>query len=482
MAKLLWPITILLLLIFLHLSSLVLQQCTVGRDAGFFLRTAEDISKGFTLYKEMWCQYTPLALYTYAAVQLPFSKVQDVTLFFLTNISLILLNGLLLYRLLGQVTDRREVKFLGVALYCVNVFACGGFRITLEPFVTVFALIALVIVTKKELSLYQCALVGLLAACSFLSKQYGLAVLPPLLFCLYLRSRDGRDFCRKALAFFAAYACAIGFFLYYFLIIRGTEFTWLVTCLSGKGAYCAGYPPERGYFFQMMVYFFSMHLYLILLPLAFWKWPKLRQNFLYVALLFILCLGVSLLIRQYGHYYILLLPFLTLLSMAMLDRALYSKGPISLAIILLTLISVAPTIIFSVKLVDLATREKARDQQLKRARVISRAIPQGTKTVLFGDPGHHLLCNFDSWDRRGAGHPFMCSHSPETVAIALGKAGAVIVELNEESEVAPLKDLAKERGKTLKALLVSFHFKAVATDGKDLTVYLKSLRDETSQP
>src|SRR5688572_24277364 len=101
---------VLLVLLTAFLYGHALIYADVNLDAGYYLGLAQQVANGKLLYKELLNNYTPLAIYYFAAVMAIFGDGYPVILFSLFLV--LFLSAFLLYLCLNRITRNRILSLV----------------------------------------------------------------------------------------------------------------------------------------------------------------------------------------------------------------------------------------------------------------------------------------------------------------------------------------------------------------------------------
>ena len=278
-------------------------------DAGRFHEMARMIINGFEPYVSYIDPKPPLLFFTVAAMD-TISPAGSLDILFMTIINIAC--ALLIWKIGWEDYGCLAGYTAGLLFLITSVF-CEGYFLFSEQFAVLFILLALIMARRSDYGMAG-LLLGL--ACGF--KQYALLAAIPLLY--LMRAEGERRYYRFllpligiTLAMFAALYFAYGTevgnsAVYYTFLIAPGYYTGNVTTF-------ATYVPETPIAYAANVLFsFAIVVPILLFALASATHKGFRTHRETVLGLFVLVLFSTLLIRQYLHYWILLMPFLTLLA------------------------------------------------------------------------------------------------------------------------------------------------------------------------
>lgn len=146
-------------------------------DSSYFICSAQLVAHGKIPYVDFVFGYSPLWLYIVAALKLLFRIPDGCYVFYLSLHYLFVIgSAFLLYKILMEWKINKNKALIGVGLYFIMSYWLQGNLVLLEMPSVFFGLWSTLLVLRaKKTPMYLLA--GLLCACSFLCKQYGLGFL-----------------------------------------------------------------------------------------------------------------------------------------------------------------------------------------------------------------------------------------------------------------------------------------------------------------
>ena len=171
-------------------------------DCSIMLCEMARLAEGWVPYTEMHLNYPPLWFYLMAALKLLLGVPLDCYAFYLT-IHYLFIAGLCaaIYKCVRLYTARRWLPWAAVAFCLYMGFWYRGFFIMFEPLSVLFGMWAVYLTLSPSFGSkpWRFVLVGLLASCAFLVKQFGagFVLLIALYLLLTLRSGSRRDMLLK---------------------------------------------------------------------------------------------------------------------------------------------------------------------------------------------------------------------------------------------------------------------------------------------
>jgi hypothetical protein len=280
-----------------------------GVDADRFHEMARLIINGFTPYVSFVDPKPPLLFFVVALMDLPGAGLLDLPVITSVNI----LCALLIFAI-----GNRDYGFLSGfsagALYLVVAAFTQGYFLFSEQFAILFVLLAFICARNDR---YILAGIGLGLACGF--KQYAVLALIPLLYLMY--ASGNRQYHRLLIP--AGAACLAAFGLVWLIYGNIATLSALYWTFGIAPAYTTGSAIALIPSYQTSNLFaYSVALIssiFVVIPVLMFaltsvarrglRTPSERALFLFAAVFF-----VTIFIRQYLHYWLLILPFLVLLA------------------------------------------------------------------------------------------------------------------------------------------------------------------------
>jgi hypothetical protein len=293
----------------------------------------------------------------------------------------------------------------GAALLCLLVaYSYEGVYIELEPPMVFLALAALPLCFFAGESKGMLVLSGAAAACAFLTKQYGLAALPPLLLFVLLRGSTWRMRVAGAAAIGVGFAAAFVVFFGFHAAVLGVMPGAMTEVWFGKG-----YPSwglERALRFAAR-YIWPQQTYVILFPLLLLDRRLRRDPRVAAVLLAFVLFAAPLYVRTYGHYFLSVIPFLVLLGAFVVGRGLQWArfAPI---VVVVALSSVFFTSQQAYRTYRHFEVHWDRAAQVNAAAAVNEVVPRGSPALVLPSPHQWLtyLCDFASPAPKLLGYSF----------------------------------------------------------------------------
>jgi hypothetical protein len=278
-------------------------------DAGRFHQMAWMIINGFQPYVSYIDPKPPLLFFTIALMDIisPAGSL-DILLMTIINVTC----AILIWKI-GWEDYGCLAGYTAGLLYLITSVFCEGYFLFSEQFTVLFLLLALIMVRQEH---YAGA--GLLLGLASGFKQYALLAIIPLLY--LMRAQGDRRYHRFLLPMFLILG---GMFAVLFLVYGGgvagsaLYYTFFIApdYLTGNVTTFSTYVPETPVAYAANILF---SIAIVIPTLIFSLASAANRGFRTpneTALgLFVLVLFSTLLIRQYLHYWILLMPFLALIA------------------------------------------------------------------------------------------------------------------------------------------------------------------------
>lgn len=281
-----------------------------GTDAERFHQMARMIINGFTPYVSFIDPKPPLLFFVVAAMDL----VEPPGLLDLPVITAINITCALLVFYIGNKDYGYISGFAAGSLFLVVAAFTQGYFLFSEQFAILFLLLAF-IATRKSQYVYAGICIGL----AFGFKQYAILGLIPLLY--LMRAQGDHRYHHMILPALIIGFSSFGMLLIFYggnTMMNALHWTFGVAPAYISGQAIAEIPSyQTNNLFSYALYLVSSIV--IVLPVVVFSGASairrgLRSPSEWTILLFIILLSGTLLIRQYLHYWILILPFLVLLA------------------------------------------------------------------------------------------------------------------------------------------------------------------------
>lgn len=417
----------------------------VGADSGFYLAIAKEFYSGAIYFKDIGVNYNPLSIILFG---LPFVIFENpsYSLHLGINISVLLGSAILFYKIIDTwVSSRLEV--LGyTSFFLILCLVLDGKYVLLEPLSVFFQLAALYTYISKNQLIVRIFLTGIFISLSFLSKQYGLFILLPIVIHV-LTSR--KVLIKQIISLGFGFSIPI-VFLYIYLATEGLGFMDFINAIIGRGiAIDKGLGTGAGTtFFSYpidVIYLFFFNSYLFLIPFILFRNRRKvdREVVFYITLVFS---SFSILaFANYWHYYQYIVPYLLILYVLINHKQSYLSnkwGSLSIGFSVFVLITYS---FFSKNTMNITNK------QLKEASLINDIIPVKSHVYLDGlSAAYYYLCDFKSIDLKKIGFNFPGCFYPKTILNSIDESEYLIVK---KEQFDKYKDLINSN--TIDELLIN---------------------------
>lgn len=286
----------------------------ISPDSAYYLTIVERISEGLTPYTDIKVGYTPLVLYLSVFLKKLFSVSINYEFFLTSQLILQLICAYLVYKITDFFIARKDLSFLAGALFVLAAHWNDGNYYLLEIPTLFFGLLAIYITLKQAKNNYIYLLIGFVLALAFLSKQYGLGFLILVIYLILFEDKKGVKFINLGVGF----ALPILFCFWYW----GSDFYNVIFTEYGKSrtvlesietiAYRTSYLAVRMPILIAAFYY---------VPSIFKKAEINTKKGLGLAIYAILGFLLQFYFAKYTHYYLLILPFVSILTFIILAKS-----------------------------------------------------------------------------------------------------------------------------------------------------------------
>lgn len=405
----------------------------VNDDAGFYLRVAEKISQGVPPYSELQLGYTPVAVFLFSLLFRLSQEKETLVLaaFSLQAVAMIAV-AVVFDRFLGTTRLSRSWRVLFASQLVVAMVWLEGGYIVLEPLTVLFMLLAVWFGFRERSNWF---LAGLFGGLAFLTKQYGLSCFLPL---AYLWLGLPKEL-RPRSAVHAVLGVALSAVLVCLPLMLLGDYVlgpWALTPRHGRYLVSDKTPIEFALNRDFVVV-------VLLAVVAFWVVRKgvssqdRSSQLTWVLALALVGSGVSLLIRQFPHYYILPLPFFGVLLAMLVDSE--RSRTVRRGAVLLGFLYASYRAFFFVPV----CLSPVRDEQILRGQEIVRTLGDRRCAMIFDFRELIFLAGLEP-PRGLAGYSFAENFSRDTLLELLPHQDAVIVRRGVDPPL-PLESSRFER-------------------------------------
>ncbi len=321
---------ILLLLLILEVLALLYTGLIVepAPDSNYYIPIARDILDGYVPTFDVKTQYTPFVYYILAGFFLLFGtsyEIAAITIFLFSLSNIFLIFSIFKYRLKFSL----NWSLLFLCIYTFLLFRLTTFYFLLEPFQLFFALTSFILITAKNNNILRIICSGLLMGISIMCKQYsalfaiGIGIW--MFYRLFIKEISFKEFLISIILWFSA------ILIPYFIFVLFTKASLLESLVAfgfiGDGA--TSYAKTQFSFINIGWYekFKVIVLHLIEF-MPFIVYPIYRMidknekntTFLKDGIFIVGLISIAVVyVRQYAHYFQLILPWSIMLWAIMLN-------------------------------------------------------------------------------------------------------------------------------------------------------------------
>jgi hypothetical protein len=378
----------------------------LGKDAGYYLKIAFDLSHGLRYYNEINCNYNPLVLYLFA---LPFKLFGEVPLLLLVTLHYLMYPALgwVFYKTLAIIGAPKTLQYLFPFILIMANLILDGVYIMLEVYVLVFQLCALLFLLGSQNKPYTGQfMAGICLFLAFYAKQYGLFILPSLLYWNVVNSGSTKGFLKLVIYLGLGFIIPLLATFMYFHFKEQTSISVFFWRIIGQSA-VANELPITGIYstfqgrLERIWQFLLKFPFVLLVIVPLWL-RKPRNQFSNLALLLLLGSFSPLLFAYYDHYFQFATTYL-LLTLATFHGVSKWNHFNAVRVICWCFILVSCT-----KFPKILTKRKmAHLNQTYNTPLIEKALPKHTPVFLHGlGTQYQYLAKFNSANAQVLGYKF----------------------------------------------------------------------------
>jgi hypothetical protein len=432
---------------------------------GYYIPIAEKFADGERIYNDIASAYTPIGIYALAICYKIFGG--GINQYYIVILFAHALTSLIMGFMFFQYSKNYFFSITLSIFYLSTILGFEGAMITMEPFVNIFSVMALLVVqTGYFKKLRGSFLLGIICCFAFLSKQYGIAILPAILACMLIdkSARMNRyvfvifiSVC-AVLFHFSSYGkfvlYAVPIFISSMLIIEKLSnlkdclwmfsygvvtlsvvmtmllFLWLAG-IDIKIFFCSifhyGYDNQtsisRGAFYELGWLFLPQ---VILVLFAIWD-KTMNSYFFNSTLIFLIAYLPVLSIRQADHYMLLIIPFVLILSFDAVHHI--SKKSKMMSLLLVVAFCGAPFL--AVQPSELLHQKVPRSSLINLASEVNEYVPPKSRVVLFAYPSLFYYAKLEPPIIGKYSYAYMISYNEDQFIEILDHAEYVILQWND---------------------------------------------------
>lgn len=389
-----------LLTAFVVLAFLIaLKFAPISPDAGYTLPMARFLADGHTLFKDIRPTHTSAVLFVHSFLFHLCGPDLNYASHLLVVFVCELISAVWVYLISRYFTCPRYLAILVAMTYLLSCYSSEGIYHEYEPYVTAFAGGAVWCYLSHS-GVRSKVLTGLLLGLSICFKQYAVLYLAALMLneclvyknlSLFLKARN------IALLAFSASVAPLMYYAFLFLPadIGLKEFVSTLV-ISQYGWHPSGF------------YEFTYNLFLIqpFLIFAFFlnrsEYETHRKDGTTLLLLTTFA-AIPGFVRQHPHYFLLILPFSSMLLGLLVSRINVMRRPCSCFLWMGLLSSLLPSYVLASNFWHF----RPRGEQLAFAEKINEMIPSNSPVMVIGDQSLVYICNFAPPSPLGVGYNFL---------------------------------------------------------------------------
>lgn len=334
---------------YLLVSSLFLVGCYLfltyqvvpfNRDAGYYIPIAKAVMNGSTPTVDVHTSYTPFIYYVYSFWMSLFGTSTEnlILLVYVVNV----LNGIIFYIIVSKFIDSQMLAVVLAISYFFTTMVCQGYTIILEPFQVLFILIAFAFYLSGIKGHLRHFLIGLSFGISIMFKQYScLVVIGFLITILIDYKRLPRDSVKFREIFFTLSSVLVfsAIPLFLFIALTDAEAVSALNAFGFLGDRAVSYSTAESVTLHAMlrnVMIKVVHLNWLFIPPLLYAMLLVFKNRFSISVMtmaevlpIFLFSALPILIRQFGHYFLLIAPWSYIIAAILLNTTFkepYSQG------------------------------------------------------------------------------------------------------------------------------------------------------------
>ncbi len=398
-------LSLILFFVVVIIVSYLLIYPTINSDSGYYLSVAKEVYSGKIYFKEIATNYNPLAILLIGIPNL-FINEPDIRINLIINLIFILGSTFMFYKIISKIKNSKIEILFYVLFFLLGTLNLEARSIILEPVSVFFQITSfyLYLEFKSNLNLFYLFISGIFVSLSFLSKQYGLFILAPILIDLIINQDK---ILKKIILFsFGIFVPIFVFFIY--LSIQEVTLIQFIKHIFGVGTNL-DIGSGTGLYYNLTVFsicfavFSLANLYLLIVPFFIFK---IKKNDIRFFLIFVLSFIFSLLVlakASFYHYFQYIIPY-SLIAYVYLELNYGSNFTKLLKNIFFTL---SICFVSYTNLKNLNSSEKTYKAQNETATQINIFIPKNKQVFLHGlSQEYYILCNFNSINSSKIGYGF----------------------------------------------------------------------------
>ncbi|MCZ8144146.1 hypothetical protein [Flavobacterium sp.] len=422
---------LLLLLVFLFFLNPIIYPLA-SADSGYFLSIAREFFNGKKYFIEIGTIYNPLAIFT-IGFPFTFNSNPDLRYHILINSFIIFFCGIVFYNICLNFLSKKKWRLILSLMLIVLMFYNDGRYIILEPLSILFQLISLLVLFQfyKGLRSVYLFFIGFFIALSFLSKQFGLFIILPILISLFLENKINL---RNIFLLFSGFISPL-IFLYLFLNYNSNlhiaEYLKYILGLGFKLDVGNGTGIELDFYSKLLFLALVIisNFYTLLFPFYFRSIVKTKSAVIVISSLF--ASMTVLYFAFYLHYFLYVIPYFLMLMALVIDKNFENKN---FKFYLFSMLGISYFFLLSNSLRAFVNRAEQLKLQNEMATKLNFVVPTNSKVYIDGiSPSYYYSCNFRSIDSKFVSYSFPGYLNEATIAKYLNSGEYLILSLNKLS-------------------------------------------------
>lgn len=436
-----FPASILFMVIIVlqHVYS-IFKYPSIGPDSGYYLKIAYDLTNKLNFYGGINCGYTPFVMDLFS-IPFYFNKNTSLEFLFVLFLMTYIFIGIVFYRIALIINADKKISFFFTIVLITNLFVLEGVHILLEPYVLLFQLLAILLVLKYKTFKTNLLLSGFFTFLSFYSKQYGLFIIPGVLYFLFQQDKSVKKFCVNSMFFLLGVLIPVLVLAIYFNLERNLNMEYFfsqllgIKILKGEEIITGGGYNYQGLLYSFWKYVKFLPFIFLLFLIPFYEENRKLKYSLFSIILFLGSLSI-LKFAYYLHYYQLIAPYTILIILSIPKNVLY-KNVRMLAVLCVVFLITS----FKEQKNTYNYKLWSYQYQSKIIKEIRKELPFKSKVFLQGiSPAFYFLNKLSSPNLKKIGYKF-----PEELT-----ANSIVGNLSKNSYLIANKSFVKKNKEKLK--------------------------------